>query len=164
MRWAAIGAGCLVACVQPASWPTWRDAGSAIAFPHEPDVRRVREGPWAMATVASARHGGASYEFARFVLPKAPSRADRARLIAEVERGITSRADIVAIDRADTELANRPARRLELSFSDGRALVMLVLFENPTTLVEVSVNAPAARIAQNARRFFRGYGSGAEDG
>jgi hypothetical protein len=139
------------------AWHSWGDGGATIAFPTPPEVRRVREGPWADATVASAREAGTTYELARFVLTRSPDPAGRTLLLAEVERGLTARLGVVDLAAADTTFEGRPARRLRLAFADGAEARFVVFYRDARTLVELSVYGPRSGIDERAARFFGSY-------
>ena len=141
----------------PAAWRAWTDGGATIDFPSPPEVRRVGEGPWAEATVASARHDGSTYELARFVLTTRPDDERRGLLLAEVERGLRARRGLVDLRVSAARFHGRRARRLSLAFDDGAAARFIVFYRDATTLVELSVFGPAEGIDARAERFFSGY-------
>lgn len=146
----------IVACA-PSAQHLYRDEGASLSFPVAPEVRRVREGPWADATVVSARHGGITYELARFVLTAIPDDAQRAALLAEVERGLSARRGVSGTEAADATFLGRPSRRLTVSFADGTAARFVVFFRDERTLVELSVFGPAGALDEVAGPFFASY-------
>ena len=141
----------------PTAPHVYRDEGASLSFPVRPEVRRVREGPWADATVVSARSGGITYELARFVLTRVPDEAQRTALLAEVERGLSARGGVRGVDASDTTFRNRRSRRLVIRFDDGTAARFVVFFRDERTLVELSVFGPEGGLEREAERFFTSY-------
>lgn len=146
----------VVACA-PAAPHTYRDEAASLSFPVPPEVRRVREGPWADATVVSARSDGVTYELARFVLTAVPDDEQRGALLAEVERGLSVRRGVSGVEARDETFRSRPSRGLVIRFEDGNVARFVVFYRDERTLVELSVFGPAAAVERVAESFFAGY-------